>query len=109
MTSTRFVDEDSTRKCSSVPIENLVGRIIEQKLLTDDQIKKSILFNKKVCYREMEIDGVTYQAMLIANSMQHNKIRRGGKSTERCLYNGGTIFVDDSEHYLREDFTQRIM
>lgn len=104
VTSTRFVDEDSTRKCSSVPIENLVGRIIEQKLLTDDQIKKSILFNKKVCYREMEIDGVTYQAMLIANSMQHNKIRRGGKSTERCLYNGGTIFVDDSEHYFTGGF-----
>lgn len=104
ITITRFVSEDSTRQCSSIPIENLVGRIIEQKLLTDDQIKNSILFNKKVCYREMEVSGVTYQAMLIANSIQHSKIRRGGKSTERCLYNGGTILVDDSEHYFTGGF-----
>lgn len=104
VTTTRFINEDSTRQCSSIPIENLVGRIIEQKLLTDAQIKNSILFNKKVCYREMEVGGVTYQAMLIANSIQHNKIRRGGKSTERCLYNGGTILVDGSEHYFTGGF-----
>jgi len=104
VTTTRFINEDSTRQCSSIPIENLVGRIIEQKLLTDVQIKNSILFNKKVCYREMEVGGVTYQAMLIANSIQHNKIRRGGKSTERCLYNGGTILVDGSEHYFTGGF-----
>ena len=104
VTTTRFINEDSTRQCSSIPIENLVGRIIEQKLLTDVQIKNNILFNKRVCYREMEVGGVTYQAMLIANSIQHNKIRRGGKSTERCLYNGGTILVDGSEHYFTGGF-----
>lgn len=104
VTTTRFINEDSTRQCSSIPIENLVGRIIEQKLLTDDQIKNSILFNKKVCYREMEVGGVTYQAMLIANNIQHNKIRRGGKTTERCLYNGGTILVDGAEHYFTGGF-----
>ena len=43
-------------------------------------IKNAILFNKKVCYREMEVGGVTYQAMLVANGIQHNKIRRSGKS-----------------------------
>lgn len=104
ITAARFVSEDSTRRCSSIPIENLVGRIIEQKLLTDDQIKNSILFNKKVCYREMEVSGVTYQAMLIADSIQHNKIRRGGKPAERCLYNGGTILVDDAEYYFTGGF-----
>ena len=104
MTVTRFITEDSTRQCSSVPIENLVGRIIDQKLLTDEQIKNTILFNKKVCYREMEVGGVTYLAMLIANNIQHNKIRRSGKSDGRCLYNGGTILVDDSEHYFTGGF-----
>ena len=104
VTTTRFVNEDSTRQCSSVPIENLVGRIIDQKLLTDEQIKNAILFNKKVCYREMEVGGVTYQAMLIADKIQHNKIRRSGKSDGRCLYNGGTILVDDSEHYFTGGF-----
>lgn len=104
MTVTRFITEDSTRQCSSVPIENLVGRIIDQKLLTDEQIKNAILFNKKVCYREMEVGGVTYLAMLIANNIQHNKIRRSGKSDGRCLYNGGTILVDDSEHYFTGGF-----
>lgn len=104
VTTTRFVNEDSTKKCSSVPIENLVGRIIDQKLLTDEQIKNAILFNKKVCYREMEVGGVTYQAMLIADGIQHNKIRRSGKSDGRCLYNGGTILVDDSEHYFTGGF-----
>ncbi len=104
MTTKKFVIEDSTRQCSSIPIENLVGRIIEQKLLTDEQIKNAILFNRKVCYREMEIGGITYQAMLVANGIQHNKIRRGGKPTERCLYNGGTILVDDTEHYFTGGF-----
>lgn len=104
VTATRFIAEDSTRKCSSVPIENLVGRIIDQKLLSDDQIKNAILFNKKVCYREVEVGGVTYQATLIANNIQHNKIRRSGKSDGRCLYNGGTILVDDSEHYFTGGF-----
>ena len=91
-------------RCSSVPIENLVGRIIDQKLLSDDQIKNAILFNKKVCYREVEVGGVTYLATLIANNIQHNKIRRSGKSDGRCLYNGGTILVDDSEHYFTGGF-----
>lgn len=104
VTTTRFIVEDSTRQCSSIPIENLVGRIIDQKLLTDDQIKNSILFNTKVCYREMEVGGVTYQATLIANGIQHNKIRRGGKPTERCLYNGGTMLVNDLEHYFTGGF-----
>lgn len=104
VTTTRFIDEDSTRQCSSVPIENLVGRIIDQKLLTDDQIKNAILFNKKVCYREAEVGGVTYLAMLIANTIQHDKIRRSGKSDGRCLYNGGKILVDDSEYYFTGGF-----
>lgn len=104
MTVERFITENSTKKCSSVPIENLVGRIIDQKLLTDEQIKNAILFNKKVCYREVEVGGVTYLAMLIANNIQHNKIRRSGKSDGRCLYNGGTIFVDDSEYYFTGGF-----
>lgn len=104
VTTEQFIGEDSAKRCSSIPIENLVGRIIDQKLLTDDQIKTSILFNKKVCYREMEVGGITYQATLVANDLQHNKIRRGGKSTERCLYNGGTIFVDNSEYYFTGGF-----
>lgn len=62
VTAAQFIHEDSTRKCSSIPIENLVGRIIDQQLLSDEKIKHAILFNKKVCYREMEVGGVTYQA-----------------------------------------------
>ncbi len=100
VTAARFINEDSTRKCSSIPIENLVGRIIDQQLLTDEKIKYTILFNKKVCYREMEVGGVTYQAMLIADSVQHNKIRRSGKSDGRCLYNGGKIFIDDLDGFV---------
>lgn len=99
VTPQRFVEEDSTRRCSSIPIENLVGRIIEQKLLSNDTIKNRILFSRKVCYREMEVDGITYQATLVATNLQHDKIRRGGKATERCLYNGGTISINGEEHY----------
>ena len=95
----RFIAEESTRSCSSIPIENLVGRMIDQRLLSNDTVKNRILFNKKVCYREMEVAGTTYLAPLIATTLQHNKIRRGGKPTERCLYNGGTIFIDGNEHY----------
>lgn len=107
VTAARFINEDSTRKCSSIPIENLVGRIIDQQLLTDEKIKYTILFNKKVCYREMEVGGVTYQAMLIADSVQHNKIRRSGKSDGRCLYNGGKIFIDDLEYHFTGGFHPR--
>ncbi|MCF0133905.1 MAG: AAA family ATPase [Blautia sp.] len=103
----RFVNEDSTRQCSSIPIENLVGRIIDQKLLTDDQIKNNVLFNKKVCYRETEVGGVTYLATLIANKQQYNKIRRSGKSDGRCLYNGGTMVIDGSEHHFTGGFHPR--
>lgn len=95
----RFISEESTRSCSSIPIENLVGRIIDQRLLSNDTVKNRILLSKKVCYREMEVAGTTYLATLVATALQHNKIRRGGKSTERCLYNGGTIFIDGNEHY----------
>lgn len=104
VTANQFMTEDASRKCSSIPIENLVGRIIDQKLLTDNQIKNAILFNKKVCYREMMIEGKSYQAMLIANKEQHDKIRRGGKAEGRCLYNGGTIYIDNSEHYFTGGF-----
>lgn len=104
ITRSKFEVEDSTRQCSSIPIENLVGRIIDQKLLTDEQIKNAILFNKKVCYREMEVGGITYQAMLVANGIQHSKIRRSGKSDGRCLYNGGTIHVDGLEHHFTGGF-----
>lgn len=107
VTAAQFIHEDSTRKCSSIPIENLVGRIIDQQLLSDEKIKHAILFNKKVCYREMEVGGVTYQAMLIADSVQHNKIRRSGKSDGRCLYNGGTIFIDDLEYHFTGGFHPR--
>ena len=99
VTKERFISEESTRSCSSIPIENLVGRIIDQQLLPNDTVKNRILLSKKVCYREMEVSGTTYLATLIATTLQHNKIRRGGKSTERCLYNGGTIFIDGNEHY----------
>ena len=107
MTVTRFIVEDSTRQCSSVPIENLVGRIIDQRLLSDDQIKKAIFFNKKVCYREVENGGITYLAMLVANGIQYNKIRRSGKSDGRCLYNGGTILIDGLEHHFTGGFHPR--
>lgn len=83
------------------------SRIIDQQLLTDEKIKYTILFNKKVCYREMEVGGVTYQAMLIADSVQHNKIRRSGKSDGRCLYNGGKIFIDDLEYHFTGGFHPR--
>lgn len=107
MTATRFISEESTKQCSSIPIENIVGRIIEQGLLPDDQIKNSIFFNKKVCYREMEVGGITYEAALVANNIQHNKIRRGGKPTERCLYNGGTILIDDFEYHFTGGYHPR--
>ena len=107
VTGARFINEDSTKKCSSIPIENLVGRIIDQQLLTDEKIKHTILFNKKVCYREKKVGGVTYQAMLIADSVQHNKICRSGKSDGRSLYNGGTIIVDDLEYHFTGGFHPR--
>lgn len=82
----------------SIPVENLVGRIIDQRLLSNEEIKQNILFNSDVCYREVLNTGVLYQAQLIATSLQYEKIRRGG-SDGRKLYNGGTIIIDGSEHH----------
>lgn len=94
VTPERFFTEEST----SVPLENIIGRIIDQRLLTNDDIKKNLLFNPCVCYREKEVTGVTYQAQLLATNQQYEKIRRGG-SDGRKLYNGGTIEIDGIEFH----------
>ncbi len=94
VTSDRFVNDDST----SVPLENLIGRIIDQRLLSNDDVKNKLLFNTCVCYREKESGGTTYQAQLLANNQCYEKIRRGG-SDGRKLYNGGTLQIDDIEYH----------
>lgn len=94
VTPKRFVDDDST----SVPLENLIGRIIDQRLLSNDDVKRKLLFNTCVCYREKESGGTTYQAQLLANNQCYEKIRRGG-SDGRKLYNGGTLQIDNIEYH----------
>ncbi len=94
VTPGRFVNDDST----SVPLENLIGRIIDQRLLSNDDVKTRLLFNTCVCYREKESGGTTYQAQLLANNQCYEKIRRGG-SDGRKLYNGGTLQIDDIEYH----------
>lgn len=94
VSSRRFLSEDST----SVPLENLIGRIIDQGLLSNDDIKKNLLFNICVCYREKENEGITYQAQLLATNQQYEKIRRGG-SDGRKLYNGGTLEINGIEYH----------
>ena len=90
----RFLSEDST----SVPLENLVGRIIDQRLLSNDDIKNNLLFNACVCYREKETGGITYQAQLLATNQQYERIRRD-RGDRRKLYNGGTIEIDGIEFH----------
>ncbi len=94
ITARRFLDEEST----SVPLENIIGRIIDQRLLSNDDVKRRLLFNTQVCFREKEVKGVTYQGQLLANNLQYDKIRRGG-SDGRKLYNGGTIEIDGIEYH----------
>ena len=94
VTPTKFVNDDST----SVPLENLIGRIIKQGLLSDDDIKNKLLFNTRVCFREVENGGITYQAQLIADNLRYEKIRRGG-SDGRRLYNGGTLGINGIEYH----------
>ncbi len=94
VTPKHFVADDST----SVPIENLIGRIIDQRLLSNDDVKSRLLFNTHVCYREKESGGTTYQAQLLANNQCYEKIRRGG-SDGRKLYNGGTLQIDNIEYH----------
>ena len=89
-----FLLEDST----SIPLENLIGRIIEQRLLSDDDIKWNLLFNNCVCYRERENTGVTYKAQLLATNQQYLKITRSGGDGRR-LYNGGTLKIDGIEYH----------
>ncbi|MDE5932858.1 MAG: AAA family ATPase [Lachnospiraceae bacterium] len=92
--SGKFVEDDAT----SIPLENLIGRIIDQRLLSNDDIKKNLLFNPCVCYREKESGGITYRAYLLASNQQYERIRRGG-SDGRRLYNGGTLKIDDTEYH----------
>lgn len=94
VTAGNFLAEGSV----SVPLENLIGRIIDQRLLTNDEIKKNLLFNTHVCYREKESGGRIYQAQLLAAEQSYRKICRGG-SDGRKLYNGGTIKVDGMEYH----------
>ena len=93
------LDEKKPRNSKpSVPVENLIGRIIDQRLLLNDEIQNKLLFNTSICYREHENGGITYQAQLLANSQQYEKIRRGG-SDGRKLYNGGTIKINKIEYH----------
>ena len=100
VSSIRFLNEDGLDDMKprnskpSIPVENLIGRIIDQRLLTNDDIKTHLLFNTSVCFREIVNGGVTYQAQLLATNQQYEKIRRGG-SDGRKLYNGGTLEIDD--------------
>ncbi|MBR2408745.1 MAG: AAA family ATPase [Lachnospiraceae bacterium] len=94
VSSHRFLTEEAT----SVPLENIIGRIIDQRLLSNSDVKSRLLFNTQVCFREKEVYGVTYQAQLLANGTQYDKIRRGG-SDGRKLYNGGTLEVDGIEYH----------
>lgn len=94
VSSNRFLMEDAT----SVPLENLIGRIIDQRLLSNDDIKNNLLFNTRVCYREKETGGTTCQAQLLASNQQYERIRRGG-SDGRKLYNGGTLEINGIEYH----------
>ena len=94
VTPVKFVNNDAT----SVPLENLIGRIIDQHLLSNDEITAELLFNTFICYREKNVDNVTYQAQLLANNIQYEKIRRGG-SDGRRLYNAGTLKIDNKEYH----------
>lgn len=104
VTSVRFLNEDGLddkkprNSKPAIPVENLIGRIIDQRLLKNDEIKTNLLFNTRVCYRECENGGVIYQAQLIASKLQYDRIRRGG-SDGRKLYNAGTIDIDNVEYH----------
>ena len=104
VTSVRFLNEDGLddkkprNSKPAIPVENLIGRIIDQRLLKNDEIKTNLLFNTRVCFRECENGGVTYQAQLLASNLQYDRIRRGG-SDGRKLYNAGTIDIDNVEYH----------
>ncbi len=104
ISSSRFLIEDGLDEKKprnskpSIPIENLIGRIIDQRLLFNDEIKNKLLFNTRICYREYEREGITYRAQLLANSLQYEKIRRDG-SDKRRIYNGGTIKINEIEYH----------
>jgi len=86
--ATRFEAEDAT----SVPLENLVGRIAEQELLADEEIENAILFNSNVCYREKSVSGVAYRAALVAGDREYVKLCRNS-GDRRKFYNAGTIKI----------------
>ncbi len=94
VTAGNFLAEGSV----SVPLENLIGRIIDQRLLTNDEIKRNLLFNTRVCYKEKESDGVTYQGQLLAAGQAYQRICRSS-GDRRKWYNGGTIKIDGKEYH----------
>lgn len=89
VSSRTFIDEDST----SVPIENIVGRIIEQGLISEAEIIQGILLNGNVCYREKEVGGITYTAALVAEPQAYMNIARSG-GDKRKFYNAGEIKIN---------------
>ncbi len=99
VTTKRFVDEEAVGKKSYIPIRNLVGRIIEQKLLSADIIKSNILFNYKICYRETIIDGLPFRAALIANRREKEVFSRSA-SDGRSFYSSCTIRINGKDYYI---------
>lgn len=95
ITPRQFLDEDKT----SAPLENIIGRIVEQGLIFDEEIAETLLFNDCICYREMENDGVTYHGELIADETTYDHMRRR-TGDHRAYYNAGTIsYKGDTYHF----------
>ena len=79
-------------------IINLVGRIISQGVLCAEDIENQILFNPNVCYREKEVQGITYRATIVASENSYYNMRRD-RGDRRSYYNGGEICIRDKKFY----------
>ncbi|GKU24330.1 hypothetical protein CFOLD11_11560 [Clostridium folliculivorans] len=94
------VEKRGSRYIPTLPMNQLLGRLIEQKLLPQEKIVNKILLNRQFCYKDQESGGITYQAAFVANEDAYNHIGRMDGKRHRKFYRGGTVEIRKQKYYL---------
>lgn len=90
----KFVNDEKT----SEPLENLIGRIIQQGIISENEIISNILKNDHICYRQKLVNGASYIGTLIADEASADKMRRNG-GDRRSYYNAEEIDIDGHKYF----------
>lgn len=93
-------NNSGSRYIPTSSMNQLLGRIIEQKLLPQEDLVNKILLNRRFCYKDQVSNGITYQAAFAATEDAYNHIGRMDGGRLRKFYRGGVIEIRNQKYFL---------